>query len=413
MSTCTNGVGTCSNHEAELTVGNRREYRNSIRVLILNRVGKTACLVGTHINASSKESEFTNRLNTREKSLCLRICDLGVSRVKLTLQLLDLILKSLCLLCDTADVGRLKLSCSIVNKCISLSKKLQHAIACGTLNTSYACCNRGLGNNLEQTDITRVGNVSTATKLGGGGADLNNSYLRAVLLTEECHSTHLLCLVGSGNDSFTSLGGEDINVYKMLYLLDLLLGHSSKVSEVEANSVLVNVGARLLNVSAKHLTESRLEKMSRRVISLNCLTASRVNPKLYLIANLKRAVLKLALVKVNAVCLLRINNGKLGIAENDNTDVTNLATALAVKYGLVGNYSTFALGDRLYSLVINEDRENLTLAHNLCIAEELGCGKVFKQGLGGVRPAGDITSCCSCTLLLLVHQSLEGILVNR
>ena len=382
-------------------------------MLFLKGVAKTSCLVGTHLNLCSEKLELTHGLKTCEKCLSLCICDLGVSRVKLTTELLNFILESLCLLCNTVNVGGLKLLCGIVNKGISLTKESKHAKACCTLDTSYTCGNRGFGNNLKETDITGVRNVSTTAKLGGGGADLNDSYLRAILFSEESHCAHLLCLVGSGNDGFCLFSKENITVNNSFNLSYFLCGHSCKVSEVETNSMLVNVRACLLNVSAENLTKSRLKKMRRRVISLYSITASNVNSESNGVTGLYRAVLNLALMKIYSVSLLCIKNGESSITKSNSTGVANLSTALAVEHGLVGYDGAFTLRNRVHSLVVHEYGEDLALALGFGVAEELGLGEIFKKRLRRIRPAGDITSCRSCSLLLLVHKSLESILVDR
>ena len=379
VSACLNSIGTCGSNKVELTVSNSREYSNAVGVLGLNGVTKAAYCVGTHIDLSYEELEFTYVLEAGEEALGLDLSKTCVRALELLGYALDIVLEGLSLLYDGVGVLSLEFLSAVENEALLLVEEVKHTDTGGTLNSSYTCRNGGLGDNLEQTDLTGVGYVSTAAKLGRGRADLNYSYGRAVLLTEESHCAHLTCGVNVGYGSGAALCGEDSSVDKSLNLCDLFLSECRKMCEVETNSVLINVRACLLNVSAEHGTKSRLKKVSGGVVSLYGITSFLVYSKCYGVAELDLAVFNAALVEVYAVGLLGVEHGKCGVTESDNAGVAYLTAALAVEYGLVGNNGALALGERLYSLAVLEDAEHLTLALVFGVAEELGLGEILEK----------------------------------
>ena len=183
--------------------------------------------------------------------------------------------------------------------------------------------------------------------------------------------------------------------------------------EVEANSLLVNVRACLLNVSSENRTQSRLKKMAGRVVSSYRVTAVRVYRKIKHITNLNDTGLNLYLVQIHSVYLLSIYNGKRNSVCGDNAGITNLTAAFSVKYCGVEYESTFTLAHLLKSLIGSYNSEKLCRARISLISKEVCFGKIFEKRLRRISPAGNITSCLSCASLLLLHKSRKFLFVYR
>ena len=80
--------------------------------------------------------------------------------------------------------------------------------------------------------------MCSATEFKAEIAHANNSYLTAVLLTEERHCTELVCFFNRHNPAinFHSIGYG--SVYNSFYLFELFCSHCLIMREVESESLI-------------------------------------------------------------------------------------------------------------------------------------------------------------------------------
>ena len=412
MCACRNGIGACACNEVQLSVVHSGEHRYCIGVLCLNGVAKTARRIGAHFHLGGEKLERSNLLNFVQKRGGLHFCDAGICAFQLAAQLLHLGLHSRRLFRNALGVGGFELSCGVADKLVALCEKSQYAKAGGALNSAHARGNGGLGDNLEKTYGSGVLYVGSSAQFGGGGAYLYDSDARAVLLAEECHGAHLLCLVGGGDYRVARLRLQNVFVNDSFYCRNLLCGHCREVREVEAHSVLVHVGACLLDVCAEYAAQSGLEQMRGGVVASDGVSARGVNGCAHDVAYLNGAVINSALMNKNSILLLGVGDGERCALALDHAGVADLTTALAVEGGAVEYYGALALGKLGYALLVGYDSKHLCLGGAFGITYEFSSGEILQQRLRGVGPTGNVASCGSGALLLLLHECAVSVLVD-
>ena len=300
-----------------------------------------------------------------------------------------------------------------MDQIILLGDQLKHTRAGHGLDTAHACGHRGLGNDLEKTDLARVVHVGTAAKLDGLGAHADYAHGLAVLLAEQSHRPKLFGVIDRhlGHGALACL--ENLSVDKSLHLGDLLGGHSGEVGKVEAANGVGDERACLLHVRAQHLAQSILQKVSGGVVAHDGLASEGLHGGSYGVTHLDGAFDNVSQMNVNAVGLLGIVDVEAEPVGGDGALITHLTAALSVEGGLVQNDGHVSLGYLLHAHLIHDESHDLCVSHReAVVAAELGLGQIGQKGLGGVRPAADVGACGACALTLLLHESGEDLLVN-
>ena len=88
---------------------------------------------------------------------------------------------------------------------------------------------------------------------------VNHSYSAAVLFTEQCHSTGLLCFFHGHFSDIYRIELVNCVIYQRFNFSQLFLGYRFEMREVKTQDVFVYRGTRLLYVSANHFTQSLLQ----------------------------------------------------------------------------------------------------------------------------------------------------------
>ena len=96
----------------------------------------------------------------------------------------------------------------------------------------------------------------------------------------------------------------------------------------------------------------------------------------------------------------------------DGTVVAHLSAAFTVEGSAVQNHGAVALGDALHRLVVHQNGDDLGVAAPVGVAGELGLRQISQQSPRGFAPAADVGAGFPGTDFLILHQSLEGLLVD-
>ena len=293
---------------------------------------------------------------------------------------------------------------------------VEHARTCDRLDTSYTCRCGSLRADMEQTELRGIVYVSTAAELYGEVACLDNSYDIAVLLAEERHCSELPRLFDRHLRACDLDSLEYLLVYELLNAFKLLGSHCGEVGEVKAELVVRYELTRLLNVRSEHLTKRRLEKVSRRVVSHDALSACGVYLCLDGSAGACHALYDLRLMKDDSVVVfLCVYDLGCEVTAGDNAGIAYLSAALCVEGRSVENeYDLVTLVGGVCSLLVLYYGAHLSVACKFGVARELRCsyvGKVSRIAYPCVCAC--VLAGCSCALLLFCEKLTEFILVYR
>src|SRR5699024_9577814 len=123
--------------------------------------------------------------------LDLAVCKLCLQGFDLSCLCFQFLCNCLCLGNNLCLTSCFKLGSDCTDDTLCVIQQFQHAHAGCCLDTSDTCCNRGLGDDLEGTDLAGIVNMGTAAELNrvAHGADADDV---AVFLTEQCHCTFVL-----------------------------------------------------------------------------------------------------------------------------------------------------------------------------------------------------------------------------
>ena len=201
---------------------------------------------------------YVEQVNHLHRSdLCAHLFELLVESTHIVYLLLNL----------GRQLVRVGLECSsrLVENSLTVVHQLEDSLAGNGLDTTHACGNRSLTDDLERTGLRGVVEVGTAAKLDGV-AGLYHADGLAVLLAEQRHSALLLCLVDAHFLGDNRAACQNRIVYQLLDLRQLLGGQRCKVGEVEADMIVCGVGACLLNMVAEHRAERLLEQVGGGVV---------------------------------------------------------------------------------------------------------------------------------------------------
>ena len=210
-------------------------------------------LAGNHVYALMLRIRFAEQVNHLHCSdLCAHLLELLVESTHIVYLLLNL----------GSQLVRVGLEgCgSLVQNGLAVVHQLENSLAGNGLDTTHACGNRSLTDDLERTCLGSVVEVGTAAKLDGV-AGLYHADGLAVFLAEQRHSALFLCFVDAHFLGDNRDASQNRIVNHILDLSQLLSGQRCKVGEVEADMIVCSVGACLLNMVAEHGAERLLEQV--------------------------------------------------------------------------------------------------------------------------------------------------------
>ena len=179
--------------------------------------------------------------------------------------------------------------------------------------------------------------MCSSAKLGREISCLNNTNNVAVFLSEECHCTRFLSLLDRHFRHCDVLGRKNDIIDLILNVFKLVRCHSREMRKVKTNRIFVNKLTCLLNVRAERLSQSRLKKVRRRMISCDCVSPRCVDNRLYSVTCFcVVAVNDSAVMKENTVVgLCCVLNLKCKAVAVDIACVADLSAALGIEGALV------------------------------------------------------------------------------
>ena len=144
--------------------------------LALDKIAHLAKLGnGCVLKQGGNNLEFADRLCVFKHSLGFCVCNNARKLFNLFVLFLQLLhnarrpLKNVLCVCNLENRG------GIGNELKVFIEKLQTVKTGNALNSAHACGNGGLGNNLEQAEVSGVFGVGTSAKLSGKVTDFNNA----------------------------------------------------------------------------------------------------------------------------------------------------------------------------------------------------------------------------------------------
>src|SRR5437867_2312266 len=173
--------------------------------------------------------------------------------------------------------------------------------------------NGALAGEEEGANVSRPPDVGPAAKLKGKAPDLHHPNTIPVLFAKESHGSLLHRVLEVRFESLDGAVSEDLLPDDFFRFLELLRLERGEVSHVKAQPRRLDERAFLVHVGAYRFSESRVEKVSCRVVPLNGLPAGFVHRRLdgFSGANLRRiATREAAIVNEAALLLLRVLDGK-------------------------------------------------------------------------------------------------------
>ena len=286
-----------------------------------------------------------------------------------------------------------------------------------SLDTSHACCNSGLGNDLEGRNRAGIRNMGSAAELCGEISHLYYADTVAVLLAKERHSSCLLGLFQTHNVCHNRKRRSDLIVYHLLYLCNLLWSHGREMGKVKAESVACHKGTSLLYMRSQNRAQSFVKQVGSRVVSACQLAVFLIYLESHLISDLEHALCDsshmahLAALKLNGILYL-----ELAALCADHADICLLAAHGSVERSfLYDNRSVLAVCEGLCQLVLCSENRNLRLVSQSVVTYEL-CGDRRIDGLVnghiGSHVVGRLSGRSGC-LFLLFHAGGETVLVYR
>ena len=252
-------------------------------------------------------------------------------------------------------------------------------------------------------------------------AHFDHAHNLAVFLAEHCDSALLLCLLDRkllGHDRMT---GEDPVVDGDLDLKQLVRCHRLKMGEVEAQAIRLDQRARLMDVVTQYPLECGVQKMRGTVGAADRVAACGVDHRKHRVAHGKRTVFQSALVQVlSALVLLHVCDLELRVflpiaayIDTERTGVGDLTAHLCIERGAIQHHDgLIARFDLVAQLAVHHDGKHLRLRQMILVARKYGSGDLLAEI--DARPAeiAQRLARLACTLLLLLHQRVERVLVH-
>ena len=235
-------------------------------------------------------------------------------------------------------------------------------------------------------------------------AELYNTDLVAVLLTEECYCSQFACLL---NWSVTELLKTDVltnhRVHQTFHLAQFLIGNFLEMREVEAQRIGAYERTLLLHMVAQHLFKSVVKQVSGGMVSGTCVALVGVNASHEVCLDVLRQLLH----NVNALSVLTFCID----------DVHSLV--LAYEHTLIAYLTTHFPIERC--VVKNQLIESALLLCHLAIASDVAlifCVVITYKLLLGRRLVNNNPvailhrSSVAGALFLLLHLDVEAFFVN-
>ena len=170
-----------------------------------------------------------------------------------------------------------------------------------------------------------------------------------------------------------------------------------------------------MHMVAQHFFKSRIQQMGGGVGPADGLAPLAVNGSLHAVAYFQRALGQMSIVhELSALILLHIRNCKGHSLRSNNAVVCHLAAHFRVERRLIQHHNAIAPG--LYpaaQLILTHQGHHRSLAACPVIAHELRRRHILTEFHTGPAQIAQSLPSLPGPLLLLLHQSAEGILVHR
>ena len=167
----------------------------------------------------------------------------------------------------------------------------QSSVPSHRLNAAHAGSDGTLALNLEQADILRIGNMSSAAEFHGNpvqpipaSAHLDHAHHIPVLVAEELGNRGIALHVRIG--AFRAVHGKRLLNPAVHFLFNQaeLIRRNGAAVKVKAQPVFRNKGPLLGRIRADHLMQGAVKKMRGGVMRLNAAAAFRVNAQMHAVA---------------------------------------------------------------------------------------------------------------------------------
>ena len=256
--------------------------------------------------------------------------------------------------------------------------------------------------------------MRAAAELDGLSAHVDDADNIAVLFAEERDRAELLCLCDRHFLRLNVHTVENQLTDKAADFHQLLRRHGREVRKVVAQAVRLNERARLMGVVAQHDAQRVIKEVRRRVRAHDGLAAVGIDGSRHRVTDRERAGDELAVVhELAALVLLNIRHGKLRVARENHALIGDLAAHLRVERGLIENENRVLTGgNRVAQLVFGDDGDDLAVRFHVRVADKLGGRNFLAEFHAGPAKVAECFSGLSCAHLLLLHELLEGRLVN-
>ena len=184
--------------------------------------------------------------------------------------------------------------------------------------------------------------------------------------------------------------------------------------EVKAQAVRLDKGARLMDMVAEHLHQSRLEQMGRAVGAADGAASLLAIACGDMVADRKMTRFDHAVMhELAALVFLDVVDLKHAVAADDLAVVGDLAAHLGIHDGLIENDYCFGTGgDLLLHLVLGDDGEYLCIGFLLVIADKLGLRHLLTEVYARPAKIAESFSRLSRSDALFLHKGLESVLIN-
>ena len=145
---------------------------------------------------------------------------------------------------------------------------------------SYTC----FGNDLEQSDLSGIGNVSTTAELFGEVSHLYDTYSLTVFLTKQSHGACFLGIFQIHDLRHYRQRCLNFFIYNSLNSRDLVSCHRLEMSKVKPESSRSHQRTFLFYMRTQYLFQCFLQQMGSTVILAGILSGSLIHSQLYCIA---------------------------------------------------------------------------------------------------------------------------------
>ena len=212
---------------------------------------------------------------------------------------------------------------------------------------------------------------------------------------------------------------HDLLVRQALHLDDLFGRHGLEVGEVEAQTAVGDVAARLLHMIAQHLAQRPMQDVRSGVVAADTLAARHVDGGMHGIARAQATAFHLHGVRDQALLgLLRVQDRHDGIVLRKHAGVADLAALLSVEGRSVQHHATLvARLQHIHLHAVFHERQHARFGVVLRIAEEFGGTHgledlVHHAAIGGPGRLGVLRIGSASALALLVHAAAEAFHIN-